>query len=204
MVNCDSSQVNNLTRKSFAEYWFNASLKQQNISTPHYPCSISLYLGQFIYSPLSKEQAHISTWIVSLQCTVFNSVMKFLFGIMLLWWNILFYRYFSILELKIYRNFIKISDTIIIIFVKMHPCHIRTYTVSKICPLYFDLIVQSQNSTVYQLRLERLRSGQSLGRQCRRTEGGTKRRKECSFSFLYLRIEWKSLILYYSLVYYPK
>lgn len=162
MVNCDSSQVNNLTRKSFAEYWFNASLKQQNISNPHYPCSISLYLGQFIYSPLSKEKAHISTWIVSLQCTVLYSVIKLIFGIMLLLCNILLYRYFSILELKIYRNLIKISDTLIFIFAKMHPCKTRIFTMSKNCKLYFDLIAQSQNCTVYKLQLEMLHSGQGL------------------------------------------
>lgn len=101
-MNCDSSQVNNLTRKSFAEYWFNASLKQQNISNPHYPCSISLYLGQFIYSPLSKEQAHVSTWIVCLWCTVFNTMIKLIFRIILLSWKILVGRNFkNWLELKL-------------------------------------------------------------------------------------------------------
>lgn len=113
MVNCDSSQVNNLTRKSFAEYWFNASLKQQNISNSHYPCSISLYLGQFIYSPLSKEQAHISTWIVCLCCTVFNTMTKLIFRIILLLWKILVCRNFTILELKLQKFN---QDTLIFIF----------------------------------------------------------------------------------------
>lgn len=140
MVNCDSSQVNNLTRKSFAEYWFNASLKQQNISNPHYPCSISLYLGQFIYSPLSKEQAHISTWIVCLWCTVFNTMIKLIFRIILLLSKILVGRNFrNLLELKLQKFN---QDTLIIIFTpgKSITETKNIFTVVKDCKLHFNFI----------------------------------------------------------------
>jgi len=143
-VNCDSSQVNNLTRKSFAEYWFNASLKQQNISNPHYPCSISLYLGQFIYSPLSKEQAHISTWIVCLWCTVFNSMIKLIFSIILFLWKILIYRSFRMLELESYRNLSKISCLLTIaILLKICQSKMRIFRTVQDCKLHNNFILQN-------------------------------------------------------------